>query len=243
MPKDIAAELIAALYGRSSSFVGNVGMPTERIVYHILHETMRGGKNIVWICLRDTPNTIFNKFSSYGLPLSECKEHIWFLDATILGDPAITPRTIRCASLDYVFIIIEVGKLLKEHTISFLMLDHIGILSKLDRIDFIVRPLKYLDSMIRAEGGGFVTMLTDKALPGSMEANLLGLIDVIINVDKENIQACVGSKELIIPFCFSGDELILGSDDREDLADLFSLTPEEKKRLEREVEEKVRLYG
>ena len=75
-----------------------------------------------------------------------------------------------------------------------------------------------------------------------MEANLLGLIDVIINVDKENIQACVGNKELSIPFCFSGDELILGSDDR-DLADLFSLTPEEKKRLEREVDEKVRLYG
>ncbi len=238
----MVSELVAALYGRSSSFVGTLGIPTERIVYHVLYEIMRGGKNVIWICLRDTPSTIFNKFSSYGLPVSGCRENIWFLDATIFGDAATSPRTIRCPSLDYVLIIIEVGKLLKRHPISFIMLDHIGILSKLDRIELIIRPLKYLDSMIRAEGGGFVTMLADKALPGSIEAKLLGFTDFIINVEKENIQACIGSKEFSIPYCFSGDELILGSDDN-DLAELFSLTPEEKKRLEREVEEKVRLYG
>jgi hypothetical protein len=54
----------------------------------------------------------------------------------------------------------------------------------------------------------------------------------------------VGSKELSIPFFFTGSELILGSVDADkDLQELFSLTPEEKKKLELEVEEKAHLYG
>ncbi|MDL5502261.1 MAG: hypothetical protein QSU88_03500, partial [Candidatus Methanoperedens sp.] len=107
-----------------------------------------------------------------------------------------------------------------------------------------VRPLKYLDARIRSEGGGFVTMLANKALPGSVESELIGLIDVIIRVEQNEIHAQVGSKELSIPFCFTGSELILGSVNADkDLQELFSLTSEEKKKLELEVEEKAHLYG
>jgi hypothetical protein len=138
----------------------------------------------------------------------------------------------------------EVVKLLKKYPTSLVMLDNIGILAALDRLDVIVRPLKYLDTRIRAEGGGFVTMLVNKALPGSVESDLLGLIDVIIRVDEKKIHTQVGSKELSIPFFFTGSELILGSVDADkDLQELFSLTPEEKKKLELEVEEKAHLYG
>src|SRR4030067_2504289 len=187
MSKDMTAELRNALYGRSNVFVGSMDTPTERIVYHILYETVRAGKNVIWICLRDTPNTIFSKFSSYELPMEGFEENVWFVDSTIIGDSTITPRTYRCPSLDYACIIMEVVKLLNKYPNSLVMLDNIGILAALDRLDAIVRPLKYLDTRIRAQGGGFVTLLANKAIPGSIEAELLGLIDVIIRVDEENI--------------------------------------------------------
>lgn len=224
--------------------MGSMDTPTERIVYHIMYETVRTGKTVIWICLRDTPRSIFSKFSSYELPLEGFENNIWFVDATITGDSNITPRTYRCPSLDYACMIMEVVKLLKKYPTSLVMFDNIGILAALDRVDVIVRPLKYLDTRIRAQGGGFVTLLANKAIPGSVEDELLGLIDVIIRVDEEKIHACVGSKELSIPFCFTGSELIMGNVDADkELQDIFSLTPDEKKKLELEVEEKAHLYG
>jgi len=244
MPKDIITELRTALYGRSSVFVGSLETPTERIVYHIMYETLRTGKNVIWICLRDTPNTIFDKFLSYELPVTGSKNGLWFVDATITGDRNITPQTTRCVSMDYACMIMEVGKLMKKHPGSLVMLDNLGILSALYQADMIVRSLKYLDTKIRAEGGGFVTMLANKAVPGSVDAKLLGLIDIIIHVGEDKIQALVGSKELSIPFYFTGSELILGNTDIDIyLKDIFSLTPEEKKKLELEVEEKAHIYG
>jgi len=244
MPKDITTELRTALYGRSSVFVGSLETPTERIVYHIMYETIHAQQTVIWICLRDTPNTIFDKFSSYELPVTGSKNGLWFVDATITGDRNITPQTTRCASMDYTCIIMEAGKLMKKHPGSLVMLDNLGILAALYRADVIVRPLKYLDTKIRAEGGGFVTMLANKAVPGSVDAELLGLIDMIIHVGEENIHACVGSKELSIPFSFTGSELVLGNMDMDRyLKELFSITPEERKKLELEVEEKAHLYG
>lgn len=244
MPKDIITELRTALYGRSSVIVGSLETPTERIVYHIMYETIRAGRTVIWICLRDTPNTIFDKFSSYELPVKRSKKGLWFVDATITGDRNLTAQTTRCAPMDYACIIMEAGKLMKQHPGSLVMLDNLGILAALYRADVIVRPLKYLDTKIRAEGGGFVTMLANKAIPGSVESELVGLIDLIINVGDENIHALVGSKELTIPFSFTGSELILGNMDTDGyLRELFSITPEEKKKLELEVEEKAHLYG
>lgn len=224
--------------------MGSLEAPTERIVYHIMYETIRAGKTVIWICLRDTPNTIFSKFSSYELPLAGSIENIWFVDVTIIGDKTIAHQTSRCNPMDYTCMIMEVVKLLKKYPASLVMLDNIGMMALLDRLDVIVRPLKYLDTRIRSEGGGFVTMLANKALPGSVESELLGLIDVIIRVEENEIHAQVGSKELSIPFCFTGSELILGSVNADkDLQELFSLTSEEKKKLELEVEEKAQLYG
>lgn len=244
MSKDMNSELRNALYGRSSVFVGTFETPTERIVYHILHETMRAGKTLIWVCLRDTPDTIFSKFESYELSMKGLENHVWFVDATIIGDKNPNQQTFRCKSMDYACIIMEVIRILKNCPASLLMLDNIGILAALDRIDVIVRPLKYLDTRIRAEKGGLVTLLANKAPPGSVEAELLGLIDVIIMVNETDIHAKVGSKELSIPFCFTGSELILGSVDADkDLQELFSLTPDEKKKLELEVEEKANFYG
>ena len=244
MPKDLITELRTALYGRSSVFVGSLETPTERIVYHILYETLRAEQSVIWVCLRDTPNTIFDKFSSYELPITGSKNRLWFVDATITGDRNITSQTTRCVPMDYTRIIMEAGKLMKEHPRSLVMLDNLGILAALYRADVIVRPLKYLDTTIRAERGGFVTMLANKAVPGSVESELLGLIDLIIHVGEDNIHALVGSKELSIPFSFTGSELIIGNMDMDGyLKELFSLTPEDKKKLELEVEEKLHLYG
>ena len=244
MPRDIITELRTALYGRSSVFVGSLETPTERIVYHILYETLRADQTVIWICLRDTPNTIFDKFSSYELSVKGLKNGLWFVDATITGDRNITAQTTRCASMDYASMIMEAGKLMKKHPRSLVMLDNLGILSVLHKADMIIRPLKYLDTKIRADGGGFVTMLANRGVPGSVEAELLGLIDIIIQIGEDKIHALVGSKELSIPFSFTGSELILGNMDMDRyLKDLFSLTPEEKKKLEFEVEEKVRIYG
>ena len=131
MPDDIISELRTALYGRSSVFVGSLETPTERIVYHILYETLRAGQTVIWICLRDTPNTIFDKFSSYELPVTGSKKGLWFVDATITGDKNITPQTIRCASMDYACMIMEAGNLMKKHHGSLVMLDNLGILSAL----------------------------------------------------------------------------------------------------------------
>ncbi|MCZ7400982.1 MAG: hypothetical protein O8C61_02030 [Candidatus Methanoperedens sp.] len=244
MPKDTITELRTSLYGRSSVFVGSLETPTERIVYHLLYETLRAGKTVIWVCLRDTPNTIFEKFLSYELPVTGSKKGVWFVDATTTGDRNITSQTTRCAPMDYACMIMEAGNLMKKHPGSLVMLDNLGILSALYRADMIVRPMKYLDTKIRAEGGGFVTLLANNAVPGSVEAELLGLIDIIIHVGKDKIHTLVGSKELSIPFFFTGSELILGNMDMDRfLKDLFSLTPEEKKKLELEVEEKAHIYG
>ena len=244
MSKDSTTELRNALYGRSCVFVGSLETPTERIVYHILHETIRSGKTVIWVCIRDTPNIIFDKFSHYGLPLAVSEQKLWFVDATITGDRTITPQTSRCTPLDYAGMIMEVGKLLEKKPASLVMLDNIGVLAALDRTEAIVRPLKYMDIKIRAAGGGFVTMLTSNAVKGSTEAELIGFIDVVINVGEEKIHAQVGSKGLSIPYCFTGNELVLGSTDADkDLRELFSLTRDEKQKLELEVEEKVHLYG
>jgi len=244
MPEDIITELRTVLCGRSSVFVGSLETPTERIVYHILYETLRAGQTVIWICLRDTPNRIFEKFSSYELPVTGSKKGLWFVDATITGDRYITPQTIRCASMDYACMIMETGKLMKKHQGSLVMLDNLGVLSMLYRADMIVRPLKYLDTKIREEGGSFVTMLANKAVPGSIDAELPGIIDIIIHVREDKIHALVGSKELSIPFYFTGSELILGNLDRDRyLRELFSISPEERKKLELEVEEKAHIYG
>jgi len=244
MPRDITAELRNALYGRSSVFIGPLEIPTERIVYHILHETIGAGKTVIWICFNDTPRTVYSKFSSYELSLEGLEENVWFVDATITGDRLIQPQASRCAPTDYACIIMEVVKLLKKHPASLVMLDNLGILAALNRVNVIVRPLKYLDTRIRAEGGGLVTILANKSVPSGVEAELLGLVDMIIRVNEEKIHARVGSKELSIPFLFTGSEMILGSADTDkDLQELFSLTPEEKKKLELEVEEKAHLYG
>jgi len=127
--------------------------PTERIVYDIMYETLRAGQNVIWICLRDTPNTIFDKFLSYEIPVKASKKGLWFVDSTITGDKNIQPQAIRCAPMDYACIIMEAGKLMKKHPGSLVMLDNLGILAALYRADVIVRPLKYLDTKIRAEGG------------------------------------------------------------------------------------------
>jgi hypothetical protein len=209
-----------------------------------MYENIRQGHTVIWICLRDTPNTIFDKFSSYEIPASGSKNELWFVDATITGDMNKSLQTTRCAPLDYASIIMEAGKLMKEHPGALVLLDNLGILAALYRADVIVRPLKYLDTKIRAEGGGFVTMLANKAVPGSVEDELLGLIDLIIHVGEDHIHALVGSKELSIPFSFTGNELIFRNMDMEGyLKELFSITPEEKKKLELEVEEKAHLYG
>jgi hypothetical protein len=209
-----------------------------------MYETLCAGQKVIWICLRDTPNTIFDKFLSYEIPVKGSKKGLWFVDATITGDKHIQPQVTRCAPMDYACIIMEAGKLMKKHPGSLVLLDNLGILAALYRADVIVRPLKYLDTKIRAEGGGFVTMLANKAVPGSVEAELLGLIDIIIHVGEDKIHALVGSKELCIPFSFTGSELVLGNMDMDGyLKELFSITPEEKKKLELEVEEKAHLYG
>lgn len=213
MSKNSTAKLRNALYGRSSVFVGSWGTPIERIVYHILYETIRAGKTVIWVCIRDTPNTIFDKFSSYGLPLQLSEPNLWFVDSTLTDDRTVTPQTSQCTPLDYTCMIMEVGTLMDKIPVSLVMLDNIGVLAAIDSVEAIVRFLKYMDKTIRATGGGCVTMLMSNSVKGSVEAELLGFIDLIISVDEEKIHAQVGNKDVSIPYCFTGSELILESID------------------------------
>ncbi len=224
--------------------MGSMDVPTERIVYHLLYEALQSDRPVIWICLKDTPNTILDKFSSYELPLTELEKNVWFVDATMMGDRVTTIQAQRCTFMDYACIIIEVGKLLKKNPASLVMLDNMSMLIAFDRIEGIARPLKYLDSIIRAEGGAFISMLLNKAMPGSVEAELISLMDIVINVENEKIGAHVGSNELTIPFRFTGKELIFGGRNLDnELRELFNFSSEEKKELEREVEEKARYFG
>ncbi len=241
MAKDMTGELRAALYRRSSVFIGSMETPTERIVYHIIYDALQAGETVIWICLRETPSSIIAKFSSYELPLTGLEEKLWFVDATITGDKIATQHATRCASMDYICFAAHTERILNKYPRSLVMLDSIGILAVLERVDVTVRLIKYLDSRIRAAGGGLMTMLTYK--PGSVEAEIIGLMDTVIVVEEEEIHAHVGSRELKISFDFSGSKLIPGSGDIEkDLRELFNLTSEEKETLELEVEEKVHLY-
>lgn len=242
MAKDMTGELRTALYGRSSVFTGSIETPTERIVYHIMYDALKAGETVIWVCLKETPCSILAKFFSYELPLIGFEEMLWFVDATLIGDKTMTQRTLRCTSMDYVCLTMRVGEILNKHPESVVMLDSIGMLAALGRVDVTVRFMKYLDAKIRAAGGGLVTLLTNKAMPGSVEAELIGLMDTVIRVEEDMIHAHVGSRELRIPFCFSGSELIIGGDMEKDLRELFSLTPEEKKKLELEIEEKTHIY-
>jgi len=242
--KDMTEELRNALFGRSSMFIGSMETQAERILYHIVRDTLANGKTVIWVCLKDAPGRTLSKFSSYELSLEGFGERLWFVDATIIESPNIEPRTLRCNSMDYVCVTIQIGKILKEHPGSLVMLDSIGILAALVQIDVLIRLMKLLDSRIRAASGGLVTLMANTIVPGSAEAKLAGLVDIVIRVDEDMIHARAGSRELNIPFSFSGSELIIGNADIEkDLRELFSLSPDEKKKLELEVEEKSHVYG
>jgi len=243
MAKDTTGELRRSLYGRSSVFTGTVETPIEQIVYHIMYDALKTGENVVWVCLKETPGSILDKFSSYDLTLNGVEKNLWFVDATLTGDIPVRHHTLRCTSMDYVCLTMRVVELLKRNPRSLVILDSIGMLVALERLDVSVRLIKYLDARIRAKGGGFVTLLQNKEVPGSPEAELVGLMDTVIRVENERIHAHVGSRELRIPFSFCAGELILGGEDIErDLRELFCLTPDEKKKLEREGEEKANLY-
>ncbi|HEY9205011.1 MAG TPA: hypothetical protein VIO58_03730 [Candidatus Methanoperedens sp.] len=243
MPKDMTGELRKALFGRSSVFMGSMETPTERIVYHIIHNALLSGETVAWVCVKDSPGSIFAKFSSYELPLEKLEDRLWFVDATMMGDNPALQNTLRCISLDYVCVTMHIIEILKNHPKLLVMLDNIGIMAALGRIDTIVRFIKFVDLKIRPAGGGIVTLLSYNAIPGSAESELVSLMDTLILVEEENIRAHVGSREINIPFCFSGSELILGSGDIEnDLNELFCLTVEEKKKLELEVAKKADFY-
>lgn len=244
MLKDMTDELRNALFGRSSMFIGSMETPAERILYHIIHETLANGKTVIWVCLKDPPERTLSKFTSYELPVEGLEERLWFVDATIIGDKTFAQRTLRCNSMDYICFTMQVGKLLEKHPGSLVMLDSIGMLGALEHTDVIIRLVKLLEAKIQAAGGGLVAFLANNPVPGSAEAKISGIMDTIIRVEEETIQAHAGSRELSISFSFSGNELIIGNANIEnDLRELFSLSPEEKKKLELEVEDKTYLYS
>ncbi len=243
MAKDMTGELRKALFGRSSVFIGSMETPTERIVYHIIYDALLSGEAVVWVCVKESPRGILAKFSSYELPLIGLEDRLWFVDVTIIGDSPVMQNTLRCTSLDYVCVTLHIMEMLKKHPRLLLMFDNIGIMAALGRIDTIVRFIKYVDARIRPAGGGLVTLLSYNAIPGSAESELISLMDTVILVEEDKINAHVGSREINIPFCFSGSEFILGSGDIEkDLNELFCLTVEEKKKLELEVAKKADFY-
>ncbi len=236
-------ELREALFGRCSVFMGSMETPTERIMYHMIRDALMAGEKVVWVCVKESPGSVLAKFSSYELPLERWEDQLWFVDATIMGDNPAIQNTLRCTPLDYVCVTLHIIEILNNHPGLLLMLDNIGIMAALGRVDTIVRFIKYVDVRIRPAGGGIVTLLSYNAIPGSAESELVSLMDTLILVEGEKIKARVGSKELNIPFCFSGSELILGSGDIEnDLNELFCLTIEEKKKLELEVAKKADFY-
>ncbi len=242
MAKDTTGELRKSLYGRSSVFKGSMETPTERIVYRIMYDAILSGENVVWLCLKETPGGVLDRFSSYKLSLEGLEERLWFVDVTITGDTPVMKNTLRCASLDYICLTMHVVEMLKMQPVPLFILDNIGILAALESMDVTVRIIKYLDARIIAAGGGFMTLIAHNGMLGG-ELELTGLMENIILVGEERINARAGNRELKIPFRFSGSELILGDDDKEkDLSELFDLTIEEKKKLESEVAEKANLY-
>lgn len=243
MAKDMKGELRAALQGKSTVFVGTMETPAERIVYHIMFDSLNAGENVIWVCLNEPPSGVLAMFSQYGLPLANIQEGLWFVDVTITGDNQVNERTFRCTSLDYVCLTMHVVNILKKYPRSLVMLDSIGMLAALGHLETTVRFIKYLDSRIRTSGGGLVTTLENKTSPGGVKSELVGLLNNVISVNGDKIHAHAGSMELNMRYEFSGSELILSNEDiGKDLGELFSLTPEEKKKLEIEVEEKAHIY-
>ncbi len=223
--------------------MGSMETPTERIVYHIMYDALMSGETVVWVCVKESPGGILAKFSSYELPLERLEDRLRFVDATIIGDNPEIQNTLRCTPLDYVCVTMHIIEILKNHPRLLVMLDNIGIMAALGRIDTIVRFIKYVDARVRPAGGGIATLLSYNAIPGSAESELVSLMDTVILVEGEKINTHFGSRELNIPFCFSGSEFILGSGDIEkDLNELFCLTVEEKKKLELEVAKKADFY-
>ncbi|VVB95087.1 Uncharacterised protein [uncultured archaeon] len=243
MAKDMKGELRDALQGKSTVFVGTMETPAERIVYHIMFNSLNAGENVIWVCLKEPPSGVLAMFSQYGLPLAGIQEGLWFVDVTITGDNQVIERTFRCTSLDYVCLTLHVVNILKKYPRSLVMLDSIGMLAALGHLETTVRFIKYLDSKVRIAGGCLVTILANRTAAGSVESELVGLLNNVISVNEEKIHAHMGSMELKMQYEFSGSELILSSEDiGKDLGELFSLTPEEKKKLESEVEEKAHIY-
>lgn len=236
-------ELRNLIYGKSSVFIGSIETPLERIVYSILYNTLKTGGNVVWVCLKEPPGSVLDRFSSYDLDLKGMVDGLWFIDATAFGDRDETHHTIRCRPMDYAELSLQVGNMLRKHHRTAVMLDSLGIIAALENINRIVRLMRYLDGRIRSVGGTFITTMASKALPVSIETEIIKSMDIIVRVEENEILAHIGSKDLIMPFTFNGSDIIIDNKGTEkELKELFSLNPKEKELLELEVEEKTRLY-
>lgn len=233
-------ELINTLHGRSSVFIGSVDAPLERIVYSLMYKALEADENVIWVCLKDPPSIVLDKFSSYDLPLNGGKEGLWFIDYTST-DERKTTHTLRCRSTkSFTGLAGYVKRLLDKYPRSIVLLDSISVLASVERIDVVSRLFRYLETCTRTTCGGLVTTMTGGT---KLEGELAGLMDIIVRVEKSMIRAGVGNKEFRIPYRFSGSELIIGSKDtEEELREMFHLTPEEKNKLELEVEEQARRY-
>lgn len=243
MAKEIVRELRSLLSGRRSVFSGSIEVPTEQVAYNIIYDALKAGDTVIWACLWGPPGSILNRFSSYGLPLEEEKERLWFIDATIVGENTPNPRIFRCQKMDYICISMHVTKLMKKASKPLVIIDNIGIMASMENIKLITRIIEYLNTIVCCSGGSLLTTLKESSLPGSMEAEVMALMDTVVRVKEHKIIAHADSRELEVLYRFSSDELILGDEGLEnELEDLFTLTTREKELLELEVEEKAQLY-
>ncbi len=236
-------ELLTLLDRTNSLFTGHSDIPLERMIIHIAFSALERDFDLaVWVCLRDSPQTIHRKLETYGHPLVQ--EKLWILDAVSGYSKIEYPHVIPCRTKDYTGIMINLLKLLSDSHKPLIIIDSIGYLAIVENISTISRFWRYLSQQVKKRNGTIITYLYRGAVERSVETAVQELTDRVFRVDENEIKYEIDSIEGSIPYKFTDRNILLGKEavnieekTIRELERLFTLTKEEKHQLEQEIEE------
>ena len=181
--KDILAMFRNEFGSKSTLFIAPVDSFIERIIYFYVFDILKNESNrtIVWLCLKDSRNEVLDKFDEFGFDVQDFKDSMWFID---IGPPGeeVHENTCYCASqTDYTKMALYASKLMSEQENIVFVIDDMTILAS-DTLQVIENFIKYIEKLIKENGGSVVSMLSKGILQPESETLMKSFFDIIVDV-------------------------------------------------------------
>lgn len=181
--EEILATLCDELVSKSTLFLAPVDSFIERIIYFYIFNILKNDpdRTIVWLCLKDSKDEVFDKFDEFGFNVVDFKDRLWFIDVgTMNQEPQ--DNTYYCTSrTDYTKMALYAAKLSSEQDNIVFVIDDLTILAS-DTFQVIENFIKYVEKSVKEKGGSVVSMLGKGILQSDNEALMKSFFDVIVDV-------------------------------------------------------------